>query len=136
MGRQPKVQVFQDITAIPYGADWLDEINEALDQCSFFIPILTPTFLQSEPCCTEVLRFRAREIQLGRNNLIFPLHYINTADVDPRYECHDPEVLKLLRARNQVDFRDLRLRDKNGAGVALQIAALARSIRAALRRGP
>jgi F-box protein 11 len=97
IGREPKVYIFQDVAAIPYGTDWLREIHKALDASSFMIPIVTPAFLQSPMCCQEVMHFRAREAALGRDDLIFPLHYIDVDDVDESRpdEVHDPHVLAL-----------------------------------------
>jgi hypothetical protein len=45
IGRTPQVHIFQDVAAIPHGADWLKEIHKALADSSFFIPIVTPAFL-------------------------------------------------------------------------------------------
>jgi len=137
IGRTPKVHIFQDVAAIPHGAYWLKEIHKALADSSFFIPIVTPAFLQSEMCCHEVLHFREREAAVGRDDLILPLHYISVDDVDPHRpsEVHVPAVLELLRSRQWIDFRTLRFRDPNGEEVALKLDELAGSIRAALRRG-
>jgi formylglycine-generating enzyme required for sulfatase activity len=136
IGRLPKVHIFQDVAAIPHGTDWLKEIHRALDDSSFLIPIVTPAFLQSEMCCAEVARFRQREMELGRDDLIFPFHYIGVEDVDPdrSSECHDAAVLHLLRSRQWIDFRLLRLRNPDGEDVALKLETLADSLRAALRR--
>jgi hypothetical protein len=136
IGQRPVVYIFQDVSAIPQGGEWETEINRALGQSCFLIPIVTPGFLQSPWCCTEVMRFRAREIALGRSDLIFPLQYIDTVDIDPDNpeDCHDPGVLRLLRARQRTDFRDLRFRDPSREEVSERIAALAFAIRSALRR--
>jgi hypothetical protein len=130
------VRIFQDTATIPHGTEWSAEIQKALSESSFIIPILTPGFLQSQWCCTEVCRFREREIELGRSDLIFPIHYIDTSDANPGRpgDCHDPQVLQLLLARQHTDFRDLRLSDPRGQDVMAAIAGLALSIRAALRR--
>src|SRR5271168_1006819 len=69
-GRAYKVHIFQDIVAISYGAAWETEIKVALDSCSFFIPIITPGFLQSEMCCREVMLFHQRATEMNRNDLI------------------------------------------------------------------
>lgn len=101
---RPKVHVFQDVAAIPYGANWEKEITQALDQSSFLIPIITPGFLHSEWCCREVLRFRERQDALGRDDLIFPIHYLDVSAFATvrRDECHDPTVLDYLRTHQWV----------------------------------
>jgi formylglycine-generating enzyme required for sulfatase activity len=137
IGQRPLVDIFQDVAAIAHGADWAEKIYQALDRSSFLIPIVTPGFLQSEWCCKEVIRFRQREEALGRNDLIFPFRYISIDDADPDdpADCHDPAVFRLLASRQRFDFSPLRFHDPRDREVATQIAALARSVRAALRAG-
>jgi len=131
MGRQ-KVHIFQDVAAIRDGADWHDKIDDALARSSFLIPIVTPGFLASEMCCEEVMRFRQREMELGRKDLIFPFRYIDVSDIGPD-ECHAPEVLTLLKSRQWIEFEHLRYRDPRTEEVMAVLGALAGSIRAALR---
>ena len=82
------------------------------------------------------MHFRERETALGRDDLIFPLHYIDVEDIDPHDpdECHNPRVLTLLRSRQAIDFRALRLRDPASEDVAVRVDDFAVSLRRALRR--
>ena len=66
IGKTPVVHIFQDVAAIPPGADWEKQIHSAIGGASFFIPIMTPGFLQSEWCARELLAFRDREKALNR----------------------------------------------------------------------
>ncbi len=138
LGRAAQVRIFQDVETIPTGADWDHEIGKALSQSAFFIPIVTPGFVQSRMCCLELMRFREHEAARGRNDLIFPLHYIDTTHLDPDRagDCHDPEALRLLRARQMFAFDNLRFRDPGREDVLVRISALATAIRDALRRDP
>jgi hypothetical protein len=132
IGRQ-SVQIFVDVAAIPMGADWLKEIYKALGESSFLIAIVTPAFLESEMCCREVMRFREREQELGRDDLIFPFHYIDVAHIEPG-EVHDPAVLALLKSRQRFEFAALRHRPAESEDVATKLGELAEAIRSALRR--
>jgi hypothetical protein len=136
LGRLPPVRIFQDVAAIPYGTDWDHAIGKALGQSLFFIPIVTPGFVQSQMCCMELLRFREFEAARRRTDLIFPLHYIDTDDLDPdrSADCFDPAALRLIRARQMFDFRDMRFRDPNNELVLSRVADFAIAIRATLRR--
>jgi TIR domain len=100
IGPRQSVQIFVDVATIPIGSDWLKEIYKALGESSFLIAIVTPAFLESEMCCREVMRFREREQELGRDDLIFPFHYIDVAHIEPG-EVHDPSVLALLKSRQR-----------------------------------
>jgi len=131
IGQRPKVSIFRDKKAIPGGSEWEAEIHKALDRSSFLIPIVTPGFLQSEWCCREVKRFRVREQALGRSNLIFPLYYIDTKNIDPANL--DAEVRRLTCALHYTDFRDLRYRDLKSEDVKKRVGELAEHISSALR---
>lgn len=135
IGRTQKVNIFQDVAAIPPGADWADQIKVAIEGSSFIIPIVTPAFLQSEWCCQEVNRFREKEAALEQNDLVFPIHYVDTSyvDGDNREECYDPKVLEFLRSRQFMDFRHLRLRDYDQEDVARFLEKLAQGIFSVLR---
>src|SRR6187401_665183 len=90
MGRRP-VRIFQDVEAIPFGADWQQQIDAGLAASSFFVPIITPGFLQSPGCCYEVTQFRARAAAQGWDGVIFPLYYIDADDLadEPQDDLHD-----------------------------------------------
>ena len=136
IGRAFKVNIFQDIAAIPPGREWARQIDEAMKSSSFLIPIVTPAFVQSEWCCKEVEMFRRREERLSASGLIFPIHYIDTDHIDPidLHECHDRDVLEFLGTRQWVDFRRLRFRPPDSEEVALALESLATGIRNELRR--
>src|ERR1700744_4178141 len=64
-GRE-QVKIFQDVSAIPPGADWEAKIRNALDDSAFFIPIITPNFLESQWCDEEFFIFLEREKALAK----------------------------------------------------------------------
>jgi formylglycine-generating enzyme required for sulfatase activity len=135
VGRR-KVTIFQDTEAIPFGSDWQNQIDAWLGAASFFIPIITPSFLQSEGCCYEVTQFRQRAEARGWDAVIFPLYYAEAdefADLR-RGDVHDPAVHDFIWRRQIFDFRDLRLRDPSAEDVRHRIAGLAQAIYQALLR--
>jgi tetratricopeptide (TPR) repeat protein len=136
IGRSQKVNIFQDVAAIPPGQEWERQIRSALNSSFFLIPIITPGTLQSEWCCREINLFRGRETTLGRRDLIFPLHYLNVEylDTSRSEDCYDQEVFAFIRTRQWIDFRSLRLKHPDSEEVALKIEVMADAICAALRR--
>lgn len=128
-----EVRIWQDLEAIAYGTTWLTEIEQAIAKSSFFIPIVTRAFLESKMCCQEVTLFHRRQLALGRNDLIFPFHFMDVTRVQAE-ECDDPAVLPLLQERQAFDFSKLRLRDPHSEDVATKLASLAVAIDDALRR--
>ena len=137
IGRSLKVNIFQDVAAIPPGTEWEKQIRDAINGSFFLIPIVTPALLQSEWCCQEITLFRQREATtLRRKDLILPLHYISVDDLDASRpeDCHDPEVFNFLRSRQWIDFRRQRLKNTESEDVALRVEAMADAICSALRR--
>jgi formylglycine-generating enzyme required for sulfatase activity len=130
------VHLFQDVAAIPPGTLWQQQIESALAEASFVIPIITPGFLQSEWCAKEVRLFRDHMRARGRDDLILPVHYIDVSAFSTvrRGDCCDPEVLDYLRSLQWVDFRSLEPLDANTSEVRIWLGQLARRIEEALWR--
>ncbi|MGA3001510.1 MAG: toll/interleukin-1 receptor domain-containing protein [Acetobacteraceae bacterium] len=128
-----EVRIWQDLEAVAYGANWLAEIEQAIAESSFFIPIVTRAFLESQMCCQEVMLFHRHQLALGRNDLIFPFHFADVTRVRAE-ECEDPAVLPLLQERQAFDFSRLRPRNPHSEEVATNLASLAAAIDGALRR--
>lgn len=96
------VPVFKDTISIPHGVRWEELTTQALSDATFFIPILTPAFLQSEWCCREVRLFleRERELQaahpdLPRRSRIFPILYVDIEDADTKDEFVRDTLMEL-----------------------------------------
>ncbi|HUY76182.1 MAG TPA: toll/interleukin-1 receptor domain-containing protein, partial [Ktedonobacterales bacterium] len=68
--------IFQDRKDIRWGQQWRERIEDSLDSATLLIPIITPSYLLSEPCRNEFQRFLQREAKLNRNDLILPIYYI------------------------------------------------------------
>jgi hypothetical protein len=134
-GRE-SIHLFQDMSTIEHGEDWERVIRAALSQSSFFIPIITPNFLQSEWCMREVQVFREREKELRalhpdlpERSRVFPIHFIDVEDVDP----DEPEVLAFLQTLQWFDFRPFRHRSMDDMAMQEALANLAASMRKLLK---
>jgi formylglycine-generating enzyme required for sulfatase activity len=132
IGSRPKVHIFQDVSAIPPGARWEKQIREAINDSSFLIPIVTPAYLQSEWCYREMTLFQTRQNLLGRDNLIFPLHYIDVRMLEPT-DCYNDKFLDVLRECQWSDFCELRLKGPESEDVLRKLGAVANAIRDSLR---
>lgn len=139
-GREP-VRLFQDKDTIPHGSDWENEINKAIDTSTFFIPIITPNFIQSEWCCREVELFldrekalHARHPELTGSSRVFPILFIGIDDADPE----DPAVLAALQKLQWFDFRRFRHRSFDDSEIREALSDFAGTMRSLLkaRLGP
>ncbi|MBX3562781.1 MAG: toll/interleukin-1 receptor domain-containing protein [Sphingomonas sp.] len=134
-GRE-QIRLFQDITTIPIGADWESEISGYLRDATFFIPIITPNFIQSEWCCREVSIFLDRQAglfvtypDLPRRSRIFPLYLIDIEGVD----AFDPNALATLKTLQWFDFRHLRHSNYESEAARKALSELAASMRTLLQ---
>jgi hypothetical protein len=126
------LQLWQDQAALPYGASWEIQIKTAIGESVFFLPIVTPRAVNSPNCRTEFESFLARERILGRNDLIFPLLYINVPELADEQKCLTHPVLPIIAARHYADWRRFRHRNVGETEVAERIELFCASIVAAL----
>jgi hypothetical protein len=134
-GRE-QIHIFQDVSTIPHGAAWEEEIRGALGKTTFFIAIITPNFIQSDWCSREVEVFLEREEELyrlypdlPRRSRLFPILFIDIADVEPA----DAGVLESLRKLQWFDFRKFRHRSYDSDTVREALSELAGSLREVLQ---
>ncbi len=121
-------EIFQD-RDIAWGQNWQQRIVEALDAVTLLLVIITPGFFRSPHCRAEAKQFLDRERQLGRNDLILPIYYISTPQIDDprRYEA-DP-MAATLASRQYADWRDLRFESVASPAARKTIAHLAARMR-------
>ena len=124
-----QLEIFQDKHGIRGGAAWDERITANLYEAQALIPILTPSFLGSQPCISEVERFAARK---DPSTLIIPIHYVEI----PNWESSDRPPLSLLRSLQWTDFRELRFCEHNAPEYRRSIAQLAKDIAAGLDELP
>jgi hypothetical protein len=132
LGRE--LRLWQDTEAIPLGTLWEGEIRKAIAESAFFIPIVSPSALNSGFCRTEFEAFLAREAALGRNDLVFPILYIPVPGIANADRPVRDEVLKIIHARQYADWTEIRVDDVDSPGVKREVARFSKGIVAALRK--
>lgn len=121
--------IFQDRTDIAWGQNWRQRINETLDAVTLLLPIITPSFFHSTACRDELERFLAREQKLGRQDLILPVYYVTTPELDdPERRDADP-LASAVASRQFADWRELRFEPFTSLAVRRTLAQLASRIR-------
>jgi formylglycine-generating enzyme required for sulfatase activity len=135
LGRTAKTfRLWQDKEAIPAGTLWESEIKSAAAQSVFFVPIITPTVVASPYCRFELESFLAREAELGRGDLVFPILYIDVPALDDAVRRQNDPVLSLIASRQYLDWRELRYLDIDSTEVKRQVGRFCTHIRDALQR--
>jgi hypothetical protein len=128
-----KVQVWQDTEAIPLGTKWEGRIPQAIAESAFFIPVISPSALNSPHCREELYAFLDREAELGRDDLVFPILYVPVSDIaeaDQRVR----DVLEIIYDRQYADWTKIRLMDGASAEVKQEIVRFSGAVVEALRK--
>ena len=100
--------IFQDRDDIRWGQSWKDRIEKSLDEVTFLIPIVTPSFFKSEHCRGELRRFLVREKELGRNDLVLPIYYVNSPQLNNEAKRKTDKLAQAIHTHQYADWRELR----------------------------
>ena len=122
--------IFQDLDDIFAGQRWKNRIHSVIDGATFLIPIITPSFFNSEMCMDEVRQFIEREHKLNRDDLIIPILYLPT----PELENSENEIAQNLSSRQYYRWDDLRFEDTDSNEYRRAVAELAGQIVSAIER--
>jgi hypothetical protein len=132
LGRE--YRLWQDTAAIPEGTLWQGEIERSISESVFFIPIVTPSAVASAHCRGEFEAFRAREEELGRADLIFPILYVTVSGLeDETLWMRDP-VLRIIGERQYLDYRQFRHYRESTPEVSAKIEQFCSNICRALQK--
>src|ERR1700751_2386504 len=127
-------RLWQDKSAISLGPLWEKQISQGINQSVFFIPIITPRALRSQHCAYEFQSFLARESELGRDDLVFPILYIPVAALEDEKLWRDEPILRIVATRQYLDWRDLRHHDTRSIEVQQKLEWYCRGITNALHK--
>ncbi len=132
--RGEELIIFQDKEHIERGQNWRRRIEEAIGGTTFLIPVITPNFFSSKECRDEVEKFLVREKELGRNDLILPLYFIDTPLMNDRTKRANDALAEEIASRQYADWRSLRFELFTSPLVRKELEKLAIQIRNALER--
>ena len=109
-------QLWRDKDALGAGEIWKEKLEAAVAQSAFFIPMVTPSAVQSPYCQFEFETFLKRERELGRNDLFFPVLYIAVPELAGGQNSSNP-VISIVAERQFVDWRSIRHRNASSTEV-------------------
>jgi F-box protein 11 len=124
--------IFQDRKDIKWGHAWRTQVDESLNSATFIIPIITPNFFKSIECRKELEKFLEREKDLGREDLILPVYYIETPLLKDGVRRKNDKLAQIINKRQYVDWRELRFEPFDSSVARKKMASLAVQIRDAL----
>jgi len=126
--------IFQDRKDIHWGEQWKKRIEESLDEATFLVPIVTPSFFKSTACRKELQQFLLWERKVERDDLILPVYYVDCPLLNDKEKCARDELAQVIAACHYADWRDLRFEPFTSPHVWRSLADIAVQIRAALER--
>ena len=99
-----RIQIFMDRDNVGWGQQWQSLITQGINTTTFLIPIVTPSYFQSQPCRDELLRFDALCRKRGLDELILPILLSGRTRVS--IESDDP-VARIIAAAQFRDFSEV-----------------------------
>jgi F-box protein 11 len=122
--------IFQDRENIRWGQNWKKRIEESIDEVTFLIPIITPSFFRSLYCRYELQQFIEHEKKLERNDLILPVYYVS-CDADT---WAGDNLAQVIAEHACADWRKLRSKSVDSEEVHKALIERAEHIRDAWKR--
>jgi|SRR5579872_900591 len=119
-------EIFIDREDIAWGDRWAERIDEALESTQFLIPIITPSYFNSEACRQELLRFAPAAKSLELTELIMPLYYVTVPGLED--EDQADEAKRLIQTFQREDFRTEELEDANSSTYRKGVDRIARAL--------
>jgi len=127
-----KINLFVDRASLKLGQNWSDVIGDSLANVGFFIPVLTPGYFNSTFCRHELETFVHDAVDLGVQDLIIPIVYVN---VPGFFDQTSTDNLILLTSKFQgVDWTDLRFYERKSESYRRAIAAIVGRIADAIKK--
>ncbi|HMG73621.1 MAG TPA: right-handed parallel beta-helix repeat-containing protein [Pyrinomonadaceae bacterium] len=126
--------IFQDRVDIKPAENWRDRIKESLDEVLLLIPIITPSFFNSEACRAELEYFLKREKHLKRSDLVLPIYYVDCPVLNDQAQLAKDKPAQAIASHQCADWRELRFEPFSLPQVGRTLAQLAIQIGDALDR--
>lgn len=120
------LDVFQDSEGIGWGVDWRKVIGDNLGTTSFFIPILTPTYLRRPHCLAELKAAFYRFSELKYERGIYPIEFADITTVLGQME--DDEIAHFLDSCQRFPGVDLRVEERSSAVYKKAIRKIVQSL--------
>lgn len=99
------VEIFQDTDDIKGGDNWRARLDRAIDEATYLIPVITPSFFNSKPCREELQRFVDKAEAEGREGLILPIHFIECPMIRDEGSAAKDALVKVIEETQWFDFR-------------------------------
>lgn len=122
-----ELTIVLDATHLGWGDDWVAKIDAAVIGTRFFMPVITPSYLQSQQCRREFQLFTRTAQSVGLSDLILSILYVDVPGLDDAANSDD-EIIKAVGRFQREDWRDLRFEDRSSSAYRRAVAMLAKRL--------
>lgn len=119
------LEIFLDRENIEWGEAWEEKIDVSIHGTTFFIPIITPSYLNSPACRNEFLKFWSKSKLSDFQELILPILYVTI----PLDSSSDDEIVRIVSGHQYEDWTELRLEEEGSSAYRKGIHRLATRLR-------
>lgn len=112
---EPDIEFFLDTEDIGWGENWQRRIEDSVHEVKVFMPIITAGYFRRDWCRQELEWFLEHEQEIGRDDLILPIYFIESEEFERRRQEGDPLVVALSN-HQLVDLREMRKKMRNRTG--------------------
>jgi hypothetical protein len=109
-----ELTLFLDKDKIEWGDELRARIDQALAGTTFFIPIITPRYFQSNECRRELIVFAQETKRLKVESLLLPIFYVDVHELFAQDEPCD-SAMRLVKEHKHEDWRLLCLEDPSSS---------------------
>lgn len=127
-------RIFQDVEGIKWGQKAAQVIDEVIQDVTYLIPVITPSFFRSKHCRHVLSTFIEREQKLGRYESILPVYFMTYPMLEDRLMQNNDTLVREIAIRQPIDWRDLRFSNVHTPEVRKMLAQMASHIRDTMGR--
>jgi hypothetical protein len=109
------------------GSQWSEEVEKLVERATFLVPVVSPSYFNSDQCRKDFEIFLDREQRTNRP-LILPVYFVTTGELENGVAYSKNEWVQTLKRHNFLDLRSHRF-DLTSTRALGAIALLAKSIR-------
>ncbi|MFI5716276.1 TIR domain-containing protein [Nocardia sp. NPDC051750] len=119
------LDLFFDRESIQWGDAWSEKIVDFIHGTTFFIPIITPSYLRSSACRDEFIIFHSKAKHSNLEELLLPIVYVPVG-FDP--ESDDEIVATISKTQCEI-WEETRLEDESSSVYKRAVHSLARRLK-------
>jgi hypothetical protein len=122
------LRLFVDRESIQWGEEWEKLIGDAIAGTTFFIPLITPSYFQSNACRQELLKFVREADRLGLRQLLMPVYWVTVKELEQDGPDSSDEAIRAIATHQWQDLREVRLEERESAEYRKAVNGLAGEI--------